>query len=87
VISRLVSLDHPVTIEAGMVIALETYWPSTDGWSAARIEEEVVVTEMGHEIITRFPAETLLVAGAPYWTGTGPLSTTRELEPGPGNGR
>jgi hypothetical protein len=27
------------------------------------------------------------VAGAPYWTGTGPLSTTRELEPGPGNGR
>ena len=87
VISRLVSLDHPVPIEAGMVIALETYWPSTDGWSAARIEEEVVVTETGHELITRFPAETLLVAGAPYWTGTGPLSTTRELEPGPGNGR
>jgi Xaa-Pro aminopeptidase len=87
VISRLVSLDHPVSIEAGMVIALETYWPSTDGWSAARIEEEVVVTETGHEIITRFPAETLLVAGAPYWTGTGPLSTTRELEPGPSNGR
>jgi len=87
VISRLVSLDHPVTIEAGMVIALETYWPSTDGWSAARIEEEVVVTETGHELITRFPAETLLVAGAPYWTGTGPLATTRELEPGPANGR
>jgi Xaa-Pro aminopeptidase len=86
VISRLVSLDHPVTIEAGMVIALETFWPAADGWSAARIEEEVLVTETGHEVITRFPAETLLVAGAPYWTGTGPLSATRELEPGIGNG-
>jgi Xaa-Pro aminopeptidase len=84
VISRLVSLDHPVTIEAGMVIALETFWPASDGWSAARIEEEVLVTETGHEVITRFPAETLLVAGAPYWTGTGPLNAIRELEPGLG---
>jgi Xaa-Pro aminopeptidase len=83
VISRLVSLDHPVPIEAGMVIALETFWPASDGWSAARIEEEILVTETGHEILTRFPAETLLVAGAPYWTGTGPLSTTRDLEPRP----
>ena len=87
VISRLVSLDHPVSIEAGMVVALETFWPASDGWSAARIEEEVLVTETGHEVITRFPAETLLVAGAPYWTGTGPLASTRELEPGLGGGR
>jgi len=87
VISRLVSLDHPVSIEAGMVVALETFWPASDGWSAARIEEEVLVTETGHEVITRFPAETLLVAGAPYWTGTGPLPSTRELEPGLGGGR
>ncbi len=41
IFSRLVSLDHPEVIEAGMVFALETYWPSTDGWSAARIEEEL----------------------------------------------
>ncbi|MFZ1057553.1 MAG: M24 family metallopeptidase [Candidatus Rokuibacteriota bacterium] len=87
VISRLVSLDHPVSIEAGMVVALETFWPASDGWSAARIEEEVLVTETGHEVITRFPAETLLVAGAPYWTGTGPLPSTRELEPGLGGDR
>ena len=87
VISRLVSLDHPVSIEAGMVVALETFWPASDGWSAARIEEEVLVTETGHEVITRFPAETLLVAGAPYWTGTGPLASTRELEPGLGGCR
>jgi hypothetical protein len=41
VISRLVSLDHPAEIKPGMVFALETFWPSTDGWSAARIEEEI----------------------------------------------
>src|SRR5437868_5972415 len=83
VISRLVSLDHPHEIRPGMVFALETFWPSKDGWSAARIEEEVVVTPTGHEIITRFPAEKLLVCGAPYVTVDGPLSTTRELEPEP----
>ncbi len=34
-ISRLVSLDHPYAIKPSMVFALETYWPSSDGWSAA----------------------------------------------------
>ncbi len=81
VISRLVSLDHPVEIKPGMVFALETFWPSTDGWSAARIEEEIVVTETGHEIITRFPANDLMVAGHHYYTTTGPLTTTRTHEP------
>jgi Xaa-Pro aminopeptidase len=81
VISRLVSLEHPVEIQPGMVFALETYWPSSDGWSAARIEEEIVVTEKGHEIITRFPADQLMVAAAHYFTATGPLPRVRELEP------
>lgn len=80
VISRLVSLDHPQEIRPGMVFALETFWPSTDGWSAARIEEEIVVTPTGHEVITRFPAEQLLVAGAHYFTVGGPLPMTRETE-------
>jgi hypothetical protein len=66
-----------------MVFALETFWPSTDGWSAARIEEEIVVTPTGHEVITRFPAEELLVAGAHYFTVNGPLPTTRESESQP----
>ena len=83
VISRLVSFDHPVEIKHGMVFALETFWPSTDGWSAARIEEEIVVTPTGHEVITRFPAEQLLVAGAHYHTVNGPLPTTRESEAAP----
>jgi Xaa-Pro aminopeptidase len=83
VISRLVSLEHSHEIKPGMVFALETFWPSTDGWSAARIEEEIVVTETGHEVITRFPADQLLVAGAHYVTVDGPMPTEREHESPP----
>ncbi|MGA2889247.1 MAG: Xaa-Pro peptidase family protein [Terracidiphilus sp.] len=83
IISRLVSFEHPQEIKPGMVFALETFWPSTDGWSAARIEEEIVVTATGHEVITRFPAEKLLVAGAPYFTTGGALPATRDTEAEP----
>jgi Xaa-Pro aminopeptidase len=65
IISRLNSLDHPVEIQAGMVFALETYFPASDGFSAARIEEEVVVTERGAEVLTKFPAQDLFIAN-PY---------------------
>ena len=80
IFSRLVSLDHPEVIEEGMVFALETYWPAADGWSAARIEEELVVTADGCEVITKFPAEDLLVAGQRYFTVDGPLPTTRDSQ-------
>jgi Xaa-Pro aminopeptidase len=80
IFSRLVSLDHPEVLEEGMVFALETYWPGADGWSAARIEEEVVVTADGCEVITKFPAEELLVAGRRYFTAAGPLPATRESQ-------
>jgi Xaa-Pro aminopeptidase len=80
IFSRLVSLDHPETLEEGMVFALETYWPAGDGWSAARIEEEVVVTATGCEVITKFPAEELLVAGRRYLTVDGPLNLQRESQ-------
>jgi Xaa-Pro dipeptidase len=80
IFSRLVSLDHPEVLEEGMVFALETYWPASDGWSAARIEEELVVTADGCEVITKFPAEELLVAGQRYFTVGGPLSTKRESQ-------
>ena len=68
-ISRVHSLDHPIKIEDGMVFALETYCAASDGRSAARIEEEVVVTADGHRIITSFPAEELLVCGKTYVRG------------------
>jgi Xaa-Pro dipeptidase len=62
IISRVVSLDHPSEIKEGMVFALETYCPAKDGYSAARIEEEVVVTDKGCRVITLFPAEQLPIA-------------------------
>ncbi len=64
IISRLNSLEHPVELKEGMVIALETYCPAKDGVSAARIEEEVVVTADGPRVITRFPSDELFVANA-----------------------
>jgi Xaa-Pro aminopeptidase len=68
-ISRVHSLDNPIEIEEGMVFALETYCPASDGESAARIEEEVVVTASGCRVITKFPADELLVAGKTYVRG------------------
>ncbi len=64
IISRLVSLESPLEIKEGMVFALETYCPASDGFSGARIEEEVVVTNDGCRIITLFPSEELPVANA-----------------------
>jgi Xaa-Pro aminopeptidase len=62
IISRLNSMEDPIEIKAGMVFALETYCPATDGISAARIEEEIVVTGTGCKVITLYPAETLPIA-------------------------
>jgi Xaa-Pro dipeptidase len=64
VISKLNSLTSPVEVQKGMVFALETFWPADDGHSAARIEEEVVVTADGAELLTLFPAEELVVTNA-----------------------
>jgi Xaa-Pro aminopeptidase len=79
IFSRLVSLDHPEEIREGMVFALETFWPASDGWSAARIEEQLVVTATGCEVMTRFPAEDLIVAGKRLYTPGGALPLEREV--------
>jgi Xaa-Pro aminopeptidase len=80
IISRMVSLDHPETIEEGMSLALETFWPAKDGWSAARIEEQLIVTKDGCEVLTRFPAEELPVTNRHYYTPRGRLRGTREIQ-------
>ena len=64
IISRLNSFKDPVELQAGMVFAMETYCPASDGISAARIEEEVVMTDYGIEVLTKFPAQELFVANA-----------------------
>ncbi|TPW72941.1 Xaa-Pro peptidase family protein [Schumannella sp. 10F1B-5-1] len=81
IFSRLVSFDHPEVLEEGMVFALETYWPAADGWGAARIEEEIVVTKDGCQVITKFPAEELMVAGGRrYYTIDGPMNLQRDSQ-------
>jgi Xaa-Pro aminopeptidase len=65
IISRLNSMREPIELQTGMVFALETYCPASDGFSAARIEEEVVVTPDGPRILTLYPAQDLVVAN-PY---------------------
>jgi len=62
IISRLNSFTEPTEIKAGMVFALETYCPATDGISAARIEEEVIVTDKGCQVITLYPSQELPIA-------------------------
>src|SRR5215470_7058034 len=57
IFSRLTSLEHPETIEEGMV-----------------------VTADGCEVITKFPAEDLLVAGRRYIAVGGPLPTLRDAQ-------
>ena len=58
------SLKDPYELKAGMVFAVETFCPAKDGVSAARIEEEVVLTPEGAKIISLYPAQELPVANA-----------------------
>jgi Xaa-Pro aminopeptidase len=64
-ISRLTSFKEPIELKVGMVFAVETYCPASDGVSAARIEEEVILTPTGPKIISLYPAEELPIAN-PY---------------------
>ncbi|HEU0285888.1 MAG TPA: Xaa-Pro peptidase family protein [Nocardioidaceae bacterium] len=64
IISRLNSMKEPVELQTGMVFALETYCPAADGYSAARLEEEVVLTDGGPVVITLFPSHELVIANA-----------------------
>ena len=64
-VSRLNSLKEPIELKVGMVFAVETYCPATDGISAARIEEEVILTPAGPKVISLYPAQELPIAN-PY---------------------
>jgi Xaa-Pro aminopeptidase len=56
---RGVSLDHPMTIEEGMTLAVETQ--DRDGTQGVRVEEMVVVREGGVEVLSRWPVWQLTV--------------------------
>jgi Xaa-Pro dipeptidase len=61
VISRAFSLDYPFPIKENMVFALETYAGPRGGKHGVRIEEEIVVTSNGCEIITKYPVDELKI--------------------------
>ena len=52
-----------------MVFALETYLRCDRRPVRRTIEEKVVVTATGRDVITRFPADEVLVAGRTYVRG------------------
>ena len=52
-------------LKEGMVFAVETWKGAADVSGAARIEEEVVVTRDGCEVITNFPSDRLISCGLP----------------------
>jgi len=62
IISRVISMDHPTEIKEGMVFRHRNLLPN-EGWLLrCRIEEEVVVTDKGCQVISLFPAEELPIA-------------------------
>ncbi|GLI33007.1 M24 family metallopeptidase [Desulforhabdus amnigena] len=60
-ITRLFSAE-PMPIEAGMHFALETF--CGEGVDGARIEQQIIVTETGHKVITQWPCDELMVCSA-----------------------
>lgn len=52
-------------LKEGMVFAVECWKGAEDGSGAARIEEEVVVTKEGCQVITNFPSDHLISCGLP----------------------
>ena len=57
-ITPLFSLENPITLEENMVLALETFYGTRRGETprqGARLENDMVVTKDGYEILTKWP--------------------------------
>jgi Xaa-Pro aminopeptidase len=56
----------PTTLQAGMVLALETYAGHKGGKDGVRLEENILVTEDGYELLSRWPIDELMECWLPY---------------------
>jgi Xaa-Pro aminopeptidase len=62
IINRLWSLDHPQTLEEGMTIAIEALDPVDPALGRIKVEEMVVVTRNGVEILNAIPSKDMMIA-------------------------
>lgn len=62
VINRLWSLDHPQILEEGMTIAVEALDPVDPALGRIKVEEMVVVTKNGVQILNTIPSKDMMVA-------------------------
>ena len=56
----------PSTLKEGMCIALETYAGRKGGKDGVRLEENILVTKDGDELLSRWPIEELMECWLPY---------------------
>jgi len=56
-ISRAYSMDYPVELKQNMVFACETFAGHPKLPQTVRLEENIVVTDTGYELLTQFPFE------------------------------
>lgn len=59
IVSYPISKAEPVKLEEGMVLALETWTGKKGGTHGVRLEEEIVVTKDGYDLLTRYPVDAL----------------------------
>lgn len=56
----------PNELKEGMVIALETYAGHKGGKDGVRLEEDILVTKNGYEVLSRWPIKELMECWIPY---------------------
>jgi len=61
VIDRMFSIDHPMTIEKGMTMAVEAM-ESDPAVGRTKLEEMIVVGDEGAEIMTKMPVKDMMIA-------------------------
>jgi len=52
--------ENPIVLEENMVIALETWTGKPGGKDGVRLEEDVLVTKDGYEVLTKFPIDNII---------------------------